>query len=156
SRGRRAVQQAGHGAPARCGATREIAKGRRRRPPPGRARRTQPVLGSRLMAAQTPDPPMWTHTDSDANAQMAPALEVRRCRVNPDGSPMTHQDRVRLVGARGCATAYAIENAGAGGVRPADEMGAIKLGSVVRGSGFDAREAGYAASTLGRTWMLFP
>ena len=49
------------------------------------------------MAEQRDTPPTWTHSDSDGTAEMARALEVKSFRTKPDGSPMSTQDRVRLV-----------------------------------------------------------
>jgi hypothetical protein len=108
------------------------------------------------MAAQRDTPPTWTHTDSDGNAEMARALDVKSFRTKPDGSPMTTQDRVRLVRALACATGFTVENTCEGGVPPAGEMGDLKLGSDVRGDRFRTRADCYAASTLARTWQLFP
>ena len=108
------------------------------------------------MAAQRDTPPTWTHSDSDGAAAMTRALEVKSFRTNPDGSPMTTQDRVRLVRALACATQYTVEDACDGGVPPAGEMGQLKLGSEVRGDRFRTRAECYAASTLARTWQLFP
>ena len=107
------------------------------------------------MAAQRYIPPTWTHSDSDGAAEMARALEVKSFRTKPDGSPMTTQDRVRLVRALACATEYTVENACMAGVPPAGEMGQLKLGSEVRGDRFSTRADCYAASTLARTWLLF-
>ncbi len=108
------------------------------------------------MAAQRDTPPTWTHSDSDGAAEVARALEVKSFRTKPDGSPMTTQDRVRLVRALACATEYTVENTCDGGVPPAGEMGQLKLGSEVRGDRFRTRADCYAASTLARTWLLFP
>ena len=87
---------------------------------------------------------------------MARALEVKSFHTKPDGSPMTTQDRVRLVRALACATQYTVEDMCDGGVPPAGEMGQLKLGSEVRGDRFRTRADCYAASTLARTWLLFP
>jgi hypothetical protein len=108
------------------------------------------------MAAQPAIPPTWTHSDSDGAAALARALDVKSFRTNPDGSPMTTQDRIRLVRALACATQYTVEDACDGGVPPAGEMGQLKLGSEVRGDRFRTRADCYAASTLARTWLLFP
>lgn len=107
------------------------------------------------MASQHTTPPTWTHSDSDGAAEIARALEVKSFRTKPDGSPMTTQDRVRLVRALACATEYTVENTCDGGVPPAGEMGQLKLGSEVRGDRFSMRADCYAASTLARTWLLF-
>jgi hypothetical protein len=108
------------------------------------------------MAAQRATPPTWTHSDSDGAAEIARALEVKSFRTKPDGSPRTTQDRVRLVRALACATEYTVENTCDGGVPSAGEMGQLKLGSEVRGDRFSTRADCYAASTLARTWLLFP
>lgn len=108
------------------------------------------------MSAQSAILPTWTHSDSDGAAELTRALDVKSFRTKADGSPMTTQDRVRLVRALACATHYTVENACEGGVPLADEMGRLKLGSEVRGNRFSTRADCYAASTLARTWLLFP
>jgi hypothetical protein len=108
------------------------------------------------MSVQPITPPTWTHSDSDGAAEMTRALDVKSFRTKPDGALMTTPDRVRLVRALACATAYTVEDMCDGGVPPAGEMGQLKLGSVVRGDRFRTRAECYAASTLARTWLLFP
>jgi hypothetical protein len=108
------------------------------------------------MSAQPITPPTWTHSDSDGAAEMTRALDVKSFRTKPDGTPRTTPDRVRLVRALACATAYTVEDMCDGGVPPAGEMGQLKLGSEVRGDRFRTRADCYAASTLARTWLLFP
>ena len=107
------------------------------------------------MAAQTASLPTWTHSDSDGPAEMARALDVKSFRTKPDGSPMTTQDRVRLVRALACATEYTVENGCEGGVPPVGETGQLKLGADVRANRFLTRADCYAASTIARTWQLF-
>jgi hypothetical protein len=107
------------------------------------------------MTAQTATRPTWTHSDSDGAAEMARALDVKSFRTKPDGSPMTTQDRVRLVRALACATEYTVENGCEGGVPPAGETGQLKLSADVRGNRFRTRADCFAASTIARTWQLF-
>jgi hypothetical protein len=85
---------------------------------------------------------------------MARALEVKSFRAKPDGSPRSTPDRVRLVRALACATAYTVENT-CGAVPAPGEKGQLKLGSDVRGDRFRTRADCYAASTIARTWQLF-
>ena len=106
------------------------------------------------MSAQTATLPTWTHSDSDGGAEMARALDVKSFRTKPDGSAMTTLDRVRLVRALACATAYAVDST-CDGAPAAGEAGQLKLGSDVRADRFRTRADCYAASTIARTWQLF-
>jgi hypothetical protein len=104
-------------------------------------------------------PPEWRHTDSDPRAALTAALEVRGVQsflTKPDGSAVTTSDRVRLVRSLGIATIYTIEGARTKGVSPPGEMETLRLGSEpFRAQDFPTPDAAYAASTLGRTAILF-
>jgi hypothetical protein len=111
------------------------------------------------MAAQIQQRPgsvTWTHTDSDPRAALAAALTVQSFLTKPDGSPMSSQDRLRLVRSLGVATVYTMEAACSGGVPPAGEMEThLTLGTrPLRASDFPSRGSLYAASAVGRTFML--
>ena len=108
-----------------------------------------------MTTAPLTTPPRWTHSDSDGNAEMTRALGVKSFRTKPDGSPMTTQDRVRLVRALACATQFTVENTCVDGVPSPGEMGQITLRADVRSDLFRTRADCFAASTIARTWMLF-
>jgi len=98
----------------------------------------------------------WQHTDSDLNKSLAFALATTDYRKRLDGTPLTTTDRTRITRNLAIATLYAVESARAGGLPAPNEMdGALRLGNEVHGALFPSREHCYAASTLGRTLLLF-
>jgi hypothetical protein len=109
------------------------------------------------MSKQTIAPTTWKHEDSDPKAAMALAFDAQSFAPRPKGAPLTAADRVRLVRSLAIATLYAVENARVVGVLPARGKDAITtLGAEVRSDMFASRAHCYAASTIARTWMLFP
>jgi len=108
------------------------------------------------MAALTSNPITWTHEDSDPKGSMALAFDAKSYVERPSGSPLIRTDRVRVVRALAIATHYAVENARVVGVIPNNKDGITALGSEVRGDLFASPTHCYAASTIARTWMLFP
>ncbi|MEP7123129.1 MAG: hypothetical protein ABJE95_19530 [Byssovorax sp.] len=108
------------------------------------------------MAALTKNPITWTHEDSDPKASMALAFDAKTYLARANGTTAIRPDRVRLVRALAIATHYAVENARVVGVIPNNKDGITALGSEVRGDLFASPEHCYAASTIARTWMLFP
>jgi hypothetical protein len=108
------------------------------------------------MSAQRTAPVVWKHQDSDPKAALDLALGARSYLTQPDGSPMTSADRVRLVRTLAIATEYAVENARVVGVPPTTTRdGTTTLGVELRGDLFATPAHGYAASTIARTWQLF-
>ena len=108
------------------------------------------------MSALTSNPTTWKHEDSDPKGSMILAFGAVDHVTRTYGSPLTTADRVRLVRALAIATHYAVENARVVGVIPNNKEGIITLGSEVRSDMFASPEHCYAASTIARTWMLFP
>ena len=103
------------------------------------------------------NPTTWTHEDSDPKASMSLAFDAQNYGAGRSGPPLTTANRVRLVRSLVIATLYAVENVRVVGVVPATGKDALTtLGGEVRGDHFASREHCYAASTIARTWMLFP
>jgi hypothetical protein len=120
------------------------------------------------MATMIGAPPkliQWRHTDRDLNGAIRTALAVRPTEgTDPrvayqrkaDGSPLSTSDRIRIIRSLSIATLITIEDARSQGLAPVGEMDtALKLGGEVRGSSFASPGHVYAASTLGRTLLLF-
>ena len=108
------------------------------------------------MGALTSNPTTWKHEDGDPKGSMILAFGAVDHVTRTYGSPLTTADRVRLVRALAIATHYAVENARVVGVIPNNKEDITTLGSEVRGDMFASPEHCYAASTIARTWMLFP
>ncbi len=98
----------------------------------------------------------WRHTDSDLNKSLTTALTTTDYRRWPDGTPLSSTDRTRITRALGIATLFAVESARAGGLPALNETDtALRLGNEVHGALFPSRTHCYAASTLGRTLLLY-
>jgi hypothetical protein len=100
---------------------------------------------------------VWRHTDTDLNGALRTALAAPSYRRGPDGKPLSTEDRVRILRSLGIATLWAAEGCRTTGMLQVGEMdSALRLGGELRADLFPTWMHCYAASTLGRTWMLLP
>jgi hypothetical protein len=100
---------------------------------------------------------IWRHTDRDLNGALRTALGMRSYRQSPEGSALKTEERVRILRSLVIASLWTAESCRTTGMVQVGEMdNALQLGGEMRADIFPSWGHCYAASTLGRTLMLFP